>query len=88
MYIRNLKNRLNRKPNIMNLCVCELEHINTIYLYTRSKQTEVFLSILFFKTIRSKKLDSNRVLDAILMRELLNLHVLAPKTPLLKLSTY
>ena len=64
------------------MCVCELEHINTIYLYTRSKQTEVFLSILLqvdsIQT-RSKELDSIRVLDAILMRELMNHHVLPPK---------
>ena len=34
------KNRLNRKPKLINfklMCVCELEHINTIHLYTRSK---------------------------------------------------
>ena len=42
------KTRLSRKLNILKLvCVSELEHINTIYLYTRSKHTkltEVFLS--------------------------------------------
>jgi len=59
-----------------------------------NKQTEVFLSIFIFKTTRSKldpnEIDSNRVLDAILTRELLNQHVLALKlalNPLLKLNT-
>ena len=37
--IYEIQNRLNRKPNVLNLyvCVCELEHINTSLSYTRSK---------------------------------------------------
>ena len=38
MYVHSKsKNWLTWKPNILNLCVCELKHINNIYLYTRSK---------------------------------------------------
>ena len=93
-----------KQKNILTcVCVCVwiLEHIKTNYPYTRSntklktKQTEVFLSISIFKTTQAKldpsKLNSIRVLDAILTRELLNQHVLAPKqalNPLLKLNTY
>ena len=71
----------------------ELEHINTIYLtqdlnnINQSLLVELYLQVDSIQT-RSNELDSNRVLDAILTRELLNPHVLAPKTPLLKLITY
>ena len=39
IYVFDMKFKTeNQKPNILKLvCVCELEHINTIYLYTRSK---------------------------------------------------
>ena len=70
-----IQKRLNQKPNILNLCVCDLEHINTIYLYqdlnntklntNRSLLIELFLQADSIQT-QSKELDSIRVLDAIL----------------------
>ena len=36
VYLKS-KKRLNQKSNILNLCVCELKHINTSLSYTRSK---------------------------------------------------
>ena len=82
------KNRLNRKSKPINfklVCVCELEHINTIYLCRRSKQSKLKTnrSLLVSKLTRSKtrsnEHDSNRVLGAILTHELLNQHKIAPK---------
>jgi len=59
------------------VCVCELEHINTIYLtqdlnnINRSLLVEFYLQVDSIQT-RSNELDSNRVLDVILMCKLLN----------------
>ena len=81
MWIRN-PNCLNWKPYVLNLCVCVNLSISTlVYLYTRSKH-KLKSS---YRTHSPSRLDpntiqracSNRVLDTILTRELLNFHVLA-----------
>ena len=80
------KNWLNKKPKPINfklLCVYKHEHINTICHYTRSKHTklntnqslliELLLQVDSIQT-RSNELDSNRVLDMILILEFSNLN--------------
>ena len=52
------KNRLNWKPNFRLVCVYELEHINTIYLYTRSKLNKSRSSC---KTPSPSRLDPNAI---------------------------
>ena len=85
------------KPKIKHIelmCVCVNLSISTLSTLTqdlnsnklntnRSLLVELFLQADSIQT-RSKELDSIWVLDAILTRELLNIHVLAPKTSLLK----
>ena len=75
-----------KTKHIELVCVCELEHIkiftrelNRTKLNTNQSLLVKLLSKLTRSKIRSNELDSNWVLNAILMCELLNQHVLAPK---------
>ena len=85
MFLTGKQKPFKPKPKPINLCV----HVNLSIsalsnLYTRSKQSKLnkprssCLQVDSIQT-RSNELDSNRVLDAILTLELLNLHVEAPK---------
>ena len=87
MYIRNPKSVKPKTTRIELVCVCKLEHINTSLSYTISKHKfKLHKSKSSYRTPSPNRLDPNtiqrdsiRVLDAILTRELLNQHVLAPK---------